>query len=96
MDKTLESLLHYKEIKPGNPKGNKFWIFIGRTDAKAEAPIFQPLDAKSRFTGKDHDAGKDCGQEEKGAREDEMVDGITDSKDTSFSKLKEMVKDREA
>ena len=54
-----------------NPKGNKFWIFIGRTDA--EAPILWLPDAKSELTGKDPDAGKDWGQEEKGTTEDEMV-----------------------
>ena len=62
-----------KEIKPVNPKGNQHWIFIGRTDAEAEAPIFQPPDAKSRLIGKDPDAGKDWRQEEKGATEDEMI-----------------------
>ena len=60
-----------KEIKPVNPKGNEPWIFIGGTDA--EAPILRPPDAKSRFTGKDPDAGKNWGQEEKGKTEDEMV-----------------------
>ena len=68
-----ESPLDCKEIKPVNPKGNKSWIFTGRTDAKAEAPIFWPPDVKSWLTEKDPDAGKDWGQEEKGATEDEMV-----------------------
>ena len=67
------SPLDSKEIKLGNPKGNQPWIFIGRTDAEAEAPIFWPPDAKSWFTGEDPDAGKDWRQEEKGAAEDEMV-----------------------
>ena len=67
LDKTLESPLDNKEIKLVNPKGNQPWIFIGRTDAKAEAPTLQPLDTKSRLTGKDSDAGKDWGQEEKEA-----------------------------
>ena len=67
----LESTLDNKEIKPVNPKGYQPWIFIGRTDA--EAPILQPPDAKSRLIGKDPDAGKDWGQVEKGATEDEMV-----------------------
>ena len=57
-------------IKPVNPKGNKPWIFIGKTDA--EAPILWPPDAKSQLTGKDPDAGKDWRQEKKGTREDEM------------------------
>ena len=62
-----------KEIKPVNPKGNQPWIFTGRTDAEAEAPVFWPHDIKSWFTGKDPDAGKDWRQEEKGVTEDEMV-----------------------
>ena len=70
---TLESPLGYKEIKPVNPKGNQSWIFIGRTDAEAEAPILWPPDAKNRLTGKDPDAGKDWRQEEKGLAEDQMV-----------------------
>ena len=69
----FESLLDSKEIKPVNSKGNQPWIFIGKTDAKAEATIFWPPDAKSWLTGKDPDAGKDWGQEEKGAPEEEMV-----------------------
>ena len=73
LEKTLESPLDCKEIKPVNPKGNQPWIFIGRTDAKAEAPILWPPDAKSWLIRKDPDAGKDWGQEEKGTTEDEMV-----------------------
>ena len=72
-EKTLESPLESKEIKPTNPNGNQSWIFIGRTDAEAEAPILWPTDAKSQLLGKDLDAGKDCGQEKKGVTEDEMV-----------------------
>ena len=71
--KTLESLLNYKETKPVNPKGNQSWIFIGRTDAEAEAPILQQPDAKNRLIRKDPDAGKDWRQEEKGTTEDEMI-----------------------
>ena len=59
--------------KEARPKGNELWIFIGRTDAEAEAPIFWPSNAKSWLIGKDSDAGKDWGQEEKGTAEDEMV-----------------------
>ena len=67
LEKTLESPLDCKEIEPVNPKGNKPWIFTGRTDAEAEAPKRWPPDVKSQFTGKDPDAGKDWRQEEKGA-----------------------------
>ena len=69
----VESPLDFKEIKPVNPKGNKPWIFIQRTDAEAETPILWPPDAKSRLIRKDPDAGKDCGQEEKGKTEDEVI-----------------------
>ena len=62
-----------KEMKPVNPKGNRSWIFIGRTDYEAEAPILWPPDAKSWLIRKDPDAGKDWRQEEKGMTEDEMV-----------------------
>ena len=71
LEKTLESPLHWKEIKPVNPKGNQSWRFIGRTDV--EAPILWPPDVKSRLTGKDPDSGKKWGQQEKGATEDKMV-----------------------
>ena len=73
LEKTLGSPLDSKEIKPVSSKGNQPWIFIGRTDVEAEAPIFCPPDVKSRLTGTDPDAGKDWGQEEKGVAEDEMV-----------------------
>ena len=72
-EKTLKSLLDCKEIQPVHPKGNHSWIFIGRTDAEAEAPILWPPDEKKWLTGKDPDAGKDWGQEEKGTTEDEVV-----------------------
>ena len=72
LEKTLESPLACKEIKPVHPKGNQSWIFIGRTDAEAEAPILWPTDAKSQLTGKDPDAGKD-GRREEGTTEIEMV-----------------------
>ena len=58
---------------PVNPKGNQPWIFIRRTDAKAEAPILWPPDVKSRFTGKDPHAGKDWRQKERGVADDEIV-----------------------
>ena len=73
MEKTLESPLDCKQIKLVNPNGNQPWIFIRRTDAEAKAPILWSSDAKSLLTGKDLDAGKDWGQEEKGATEEEMV-----------------------
>ena len=59
LEKTLESPLDYKEIQPLHPKGDQFWIFIGRTDVEAETPILFPPDAKNWLTGKDPDAGKD-------------------------------------
>ena len=72
LEKTLDSPLDSKEIKPVNPKGNQPWIFIERTDTEAEAPILWPPDTKSWLTGKDPDAGKDWRQE-KGATKDETV-----------------------
>ena len=69
----VNKTVDYKEIKPVNPKGNQPWIFAGRTDAEAEAPILWPLELKSQLIEKDPDVGKDWGQEEKGAKEDEMV-----------------------
>ena len=66
LEKTLESPLDCKEIQPVYPKGNQSWIFTGRTDVEAETPILWPPDAKSQLTGKDPDAGKDWGWEEKG------------------------------
>ena len=71
--KTLESPLDSKEIKPVNPKGNQSWIFIGRTDAEVEAPVFWPADEKSQLIGKYPIAGKDWVQEETMVTEDEMV-----------------------
>ena len=68
----LENFLNCKEIKPINHKGNQAWIFIGKTGAKAEAPVHWPPDAKNWLIGKDPVAGKDWGQEEKGTTEDEM------------------------
>ena len=100
LEKALVSLLDSKEIKPVNLKGNKLWIFIGRTDA--EAPILGPPDGKSQLTCKDPDGGEDLEQEEKGVKEDHphqevchLLDGTTDSMNMSLSKLWE-VKDGEA
>ena len=73
LEKTLESPLDSKEIKPVSPKGHQPWISIGRTDVEAETPILWPPDAKSQLIGKDPDAGKDGGWGKKGMTEDEMV-----------------------
>ena len=73
LEKTLESPLDCKEIQPVHPKWDQSWVFIGRTDPEAETPILWPPHAKSWLTGKDSDAERDWGQEEKGTTEDEMV-----------------------
>ena len=73
LKKILGSPLDCNKIKPVNPKGNQLWIFIGRTDAEAVAPILCPPDVKNQLIGKDRDARKDWGQEEKRVAEDEMV-----------------------
>ena len=80
-----------KEIKPVNPKGNRPCIFIGRSDAKAEASILWPPDVKSRLTGKDPDAGKDSRQEEKAVREDEIVRWHHQLNGHEFEQTKEMI-----
>ena len=73
LKKTLESPLDHKKIQPVHPKGDQSWVFIGRTDAEAETPVLWPPHAKNWLAGKDPDAGRDWGQEEKGMIEDEMV-----------------------
>ena len=73
LEKTLESPLDCKEIHPVHPKGDQSWVFTGRTDVEAETAILWPPDVKSWLIGKDPEAGKDWGQEEKGTTEDEMV-----------------------
>ena len=72
LEKTLESPLGCKDFQPVHPKGNQSWIFFGRTDAEAEAPILWPSDVKSWLIWQDHDAGKDWRLEENGMTEDEM------------------------
>ena len=74
LEKILGSPLDCKEIRPVNPKGNQSWIFTGKTDAEAEAPILRPSDAKSQLSGKDPDAGKDWSQEKMGTTEDKMIE----------------------
>ena len=98
LEKTLESPLDCKEIKPVNSKGNQPWIFTGRTDAEAEAeaPVLWPPDAKSRLTGKVPDAGKDEGRRRRGQQRMRWLDGITDSMGMNFSKLWEIVENRGA
>ena len=73
MEKTLESPLDCKEIQPVHPEGDQSWVFTGRTDAEAETPVLWPPHVKSWLIGKDPDAGRGWGQEEKGTTEDEMA-----------------------
>ena len=87
MEKTLESPLDCKGMKPVHPKGNQPWMFIGRTDAEPEAPIIWPPDAKSWLIWKDPDAGKNWRQEERGWQRMRRLDGIRSSMDMILSKL---------
>ena len=95
LEKTLESPLDCKEIQPVHPKGDPSWVFIGRTDAEAEAPILWPPDGKNWVTGKDPDAGRDWGQKENGTTEEEMAGWHHWHNGHEFEHLWEMVKDEE-
>ena len=96
LEKTLESPLDYKKIQLVHPKGDQSWMFIGRTDVKAETPILRPLDAKSRLIWKDPEAGKDWRRWEKGTAEDDVVVWHHWLNGHELSKLQELVMDREA